>query len=166
MAGYLESYGAIEERKARNRKLWKRGLIALVCAIVVALLLYALLHNYSEESKAKAFVADLQNHRYQDAYRMFGCTQQKPCRDYDFSKFMEDWGPSSDHANDANVKIGMSQSCGDGVLIRLDYPHSQPVLLVVDRNTKVLSFAPSDWVECPGRHWHFGTFLRSLFHRA
>jgi hypothetical protein len=163
MASYLESYGAIEEQKARNRKLWKRGLIALVCAIVVALFLYALFHNYSEERQTKAFLQDLRNHQYQDAYRMFGCTEQNPCRDYAFSKFMEDWGPNSAHANDQSVKIAMSQSCGNGVLIRLQYPKAEPVLLIVDRSTKVISFAPSDWVECPGRHWHFGTFLRGLF---
>jgi hypothetical protein len=163
MASYLESYGAIEERKARNRKLLKRGLIALVCAIILGLFLYALFHNYSEEQTAKTFLQELRNHEYQQAYRMWGCTEQTPCRDYAFSKFMEDWGPNSAHANEANTKIGMSQSCGDGVLLRIDYAKAQPVLLIVDRATHTLSFAPSDWVECPGRHWHFGTFLRRLF---
>lgn len=164
MAGYLESYGAIEERKARNRKRFKWGLIAFACAVVIGLLLYALFHNFSEDQRAKAFLQDLRAHRYQDAYAMFGCMQQTPCRDYPFSKFMEDWGPSSDHASDAGAKVGMSQTCGNGVLMRIDYPKGQPIFLIVDRSTKTLSFAPPDWVECPGRHWHFGTFLRNLFH--
>lgn len=165
MASYLESYGAIEERKAKNRRNVKYGLIALFCALVLGLLLYAVFHNYSEEQQTKAFLADLQNHRYQDAYAMFGCTAQNPCRDYAYSKFMDDWGPNTPHGNEANVHIALSQSCGNGVLIRLSYPSADPVLLIVDRATKGISFAPSDWIECPGRHWHFGTFLRSIFRR-
>ncbi len=163
MGSYLESYGAIEERKARNKQILKRALIAFVCIMIVALFLYTIFKNYGPEQRVKALLADLRNHRYQTAYGMFGCTAEHPCRDYAYSKFLEDWGPNSPHANDTNARIGLSQTCGNGVLLRVDYPHAQPMLLMVDRATRVISFAPSDWSECPGRHWHFGTFLRSIF---
>jgi len=35
------------------------------------------------------------------------------------------------------------------------------VPLWVERNGQVISYAP--WPECPGRHWHIGAWLRSLF---
>jgi hypothetical protein len=35
--------------------------------------------------------------------------------------------------------------------------------LDIERSTNVISFAP--WAECPGRHLHIGTWLRSLFGR-
>lgn len=165
MASYLESYGAIEERKARKRKLVKRGAIALVSTVVVALLLYGIFRNYSEEQVLKTFLQRLRNHQYQDAYRMWGCSEQSPCRDYAFPKFMEDWGPSSPHANDTSAKIAVSQACGNGAFLRLDYSNGDHVGTMVDLTTKAISFAPSDWVECPGRHWHFWEFFKGLFRR-
>ncbi len=44
-----------------------------------------------------------------------------PAPAYPFAKFQEDWGPKSEHANESVAHIGLSQSCGRGVLIRLDY---------------------------------------------
>ena len=163
MASYLESYAAIEERKAGNRKRLKRGVIATVCVVIVALFLYAIFKNRHQEQEVKVFLQRLENHQYQEAYRMWGCTEQTPCRDYSFSKFMEDWGPNSPHANPKNARIAVAQSCGDSTFIRLEYPKADPVPVMVDKNTDTISFAPSDWVECPGRHWHFWDFLKGLF---
>jgi len=165
MASYLESYGAIEERKARNRRFIKRGAIGLVSTVIAALLLYGIFRNHSQERVLKTFLDHVRNHQYQEAYRMWGCSEQTPCRDYAFPKFMEDWGPASPHANDTNVKIAVSESCGSGVFLRLDYPNGDHVGMMVDRDTKAISFAPSDWLECPGRHWHFWEFFKSLFRR-
>lgn len=163
MASYLENYGAVEEHRARRNKIIKRTVIALVCAAIAAVIVYALFKNFGQEQQVKGFLQRLRNHEYQDAYRMWGCTETTPCRDYAFPKFMEDWGPNSAHANANGAKIGMSQSCGTGVLIRLVYPSAEPVTLWVERHNDVISFAP--WAECPGRHLHIGTFLRSLFSR-
>jgi hypothetical protein len=161
MASYLESYGAVENQRARRIRLLKWVSIGVVCALFVGAVAYALFKNLGEEQQVKGFLVHLRNQEYQDAYRMWGCTEATPCRDYAFPKFMEDWGPNTPHANTAAAKISMSQSCGTGVLIRLDYPHAEPVTLWVERSTKVIGFAP--WPECPGRHWHIGTFLRGLF---
>jgi hypothetical protein len=93
---------------------------------------------------------------------MWGCTEASPCRDYPFNKFLDDWGPKSTHADESSAHIGLSQSCGSGVVIRLDYKNSQqPVPLWVERQTRTISYAP--WPECPGRHLHLGSWLRSLF---
>jgi hypothetical protein len=78
---------------------------------------------------------------------------------------MEDWGPQSTHADETSAHIGMSEACGSGVVIRIDYNGSEePVPLWVERDGKTISFAP--YPECPGRRWQFGAFFRSLFGKS
>lgn len=163
MSSYLEEYGAGEEHRARRLQLLKRGGLVLLLVLVTAAVLYGVFKNYPEERQVKTFLENLQKQDYRAAYRMFGCTESHPCRDYPFEKFMEDWGPKSAHANAASAHIGMSQSCGTGVVLRLDYQGAEPVPMWVERSTHVVSFAPDP--ECRGRHLHIGAFLRSLFNR-
>ena len=164
MSSYLEAYGAAEEQRARRLHLLKNSSIALACVLAVALVGYGLLKNRSEEQQAKSFLSLLQSHSYPAAYALWGCSETHPCPDYPFPKFLEDWGPASSHADASSAHIGQSDSCGSGVLIRLDYKTPrEPVLLWVERGTKIISFAP--WAECPGRHWHIAAFFRSLFSR-
>ena len=164
MASYLEAYGAAEEQRAKRVRLIKNSAIVLVSVIVVGLIAYGILKNRPEEQQAKTFVSLLQAHDYQGAYKLWGCSDTHPCKDYPLDKFMEDWGPKSPHADQSSAHIGLSQSCGSGVVIRLDYQGSQePVSLDIERSTNVISFAP--WAECPGRHLHLGAWLRSLFGR-
>ncbi|MDP8982748.1 MAG: hypothetical protein M3O35_19395 [Acidobacteriota bacterium] len=161
MGGYLEAYGAGEERRVRRTRLIKISLIVLVCAGIIGAVLYAVFKNHAEEWKVKSFLDALRKPDYQAAYQMWGCNEAHPCRDYSFDKFMEDWGPKSAHAGVAGARIGLSQSCGNGVLLRVDYQGAEPVQLWVERSTKVVSYAP--WPECPGRHLRIGAWLRSLF---
>jgi len=164
MASYLEAYGAAEEHRAKRIHLIKNVAIVAGSVIVVALIAYGIFKNHSEEQQAKTFVSLLQTHDYQGAYRLWGCSDTHPCPDYPFDKFLEDWGPKSPHANQSSAKIGLSQSCGSGVVIRLDYQGSEePVTLDIERSSNIISFAP--WAECPGRHLHIGAWLRSLFNR-
>jgi hypothetical protein len=162
MSSYLEDYGTSEERRAKRTRLIKLWSISFFSTVLVGLVFYAVFKNHSEQQQAKAFVASLIAQDYQSAYRMWGCTDANPCRDYPFSRFMDDWGPKSTHADESSAHIGLSQSCGSGVVIRLDYKNAQqPVPLWVERKTKQISYAP--WPECPGRHLHVGAWLRSLF---
>jgi hypothetical protein len=161
MSSYLEAYGAAEEKHARQIKLIKISAVVLACVLVVGLILYGLFKNYTEEQRAKTFIELLQKRDYQAAYRLWGCTETQPCPNYKFEKFMEDWGSQSGHADASSAHIGMSQSCGTGVILRIDFKNAEPLPLWVERDTKVISFAP--WPECPGRHLHLGTWLRSLF---
>ena len=164
MASYLEAYGAAEEYRAKRIHLIKNASIIVGSVLIVALIAYGVFKNHSEEQQAKSFVGFLLAHDYQAGYRLWGCSDTHPCPDYPFDKFLEDWGPKSAHANQSSAKIGLSQSCGSGVIIRLEYQGSEePVSLEVERGTKIISFAP--WAECPGRHLHIGAWLRSLFNR-
>ena len=161
MSSYLEAYGSSEEQKANRAKLVKRGLVLLILLLIVAGLGYVFFKNHSEEQRVKGFLEELLKQDFQAAYRMWGCTESTPCRDYAFPKFMDDWGPKGSHADIGSAHIGMSQSCGTGVLLRVDYKGAEAVPLWVERGTRVVSFAP--WPECPGRHLHVGAWLRSLF---
>jgi hypothetical protein len=168
MSSYLEAYGAAEEQRARRIRILKVASIVVVAGLIIGLTLYSLLKNRSEEQQAKFFVQLLQQHDYTGAYRLWGCTDTNPCPNYPFSKFMADWGPQSPHADESTAQIGISESCGSGpgsgVVIRLDYQGSeQPVPLWVERDSKLIGFAP--WEECPGRHLHLRAWLKSVFSR-
>ena len=165
MSGYLETYAASEQHRARVFKIVKVVSIILACALVAGLILFGIFRNYSEEQRTKTFLSLLNGHNDTAAYAMWGCTEAHPCPEYPFSKFEEDWGPVSGHANEKVAHIGLAQSCGSGVLIRVDYTGSEePVSLYIDRDSGTISFAP--WPECPGRHLHFRAWLKSLFGRG
>jgi hypothetical protein len=165
MSSYLEAYGAAEQHHARIAGIVKTSSIILGCVLVVGLILFGIFKNRSEEQRTKTFLGLLSARNYPTAYAMWGCTDAHPCPNYPFARFQEDWGPKSEHANEPVAHIGLSQSCGTGVLIRLDYTGSQePVSLWVERENGVISFAP--WPECPGRHLHFGAWLKSVFGRG
>jgi len=162
MSSYLEAYGAAEQQRARRLHLLKNVSIAVACLLVAGLVLYAIFKNYGQERQAKSFVGLLAAHDYQGAYRMWGCTEAHPCTEYPFSKFLEDWGPQSAHADQASAHIGLSQSCGAGVVIRIDYKGSEEAFqLRGERQSGTISFAP--WPECPGRHLRLGAWFKSLF---
>ena len=50
-------------------------------------------------------------------------------------------GRAGAHADESGAEIGLSQSCGSGVIVRLDYPGSEePVPLWIERSSKVTAF--------------------------
>ena len=139
MAGYLDQYGAGEERRG---KIIKTVVISLVLLVVVGGSLLFVFHNYREERQVKEFFSQLGSHNYKAAYALFGCTDQKPCRYYPFDKFMEDWGPASGHSGYDQARITRSRSCGSGVLLTVDYGKNQQEKLWVERVDKSIGFPP------------------------
>ena len=167
MSSYLEAYGAAEQQRAHRLHLLKNSSIVLACLLVVGVILYAIFKNYGQERQAKTFVSLLAAHDYPNAYKMWGCTDAHPCPEYPLAKFLEDWGPKSAHADQSSASIKFfsgSDSCGSGVVVRIDYTGSvETVPVWVERDTGTISFSP--WPECPGRHLHVGAFLLSVVGR-
>jgi hypothetical protein len=162
MSSYLEAYGAAEQHRARIVGLLQKCSVILAGVLIAGLILFAIFRNHAEERQAKTFIGLLAAHNYTAAYTMWGCTETRPCPQYAYAKFLEDWGPKSAHAAEpASASFGLSQSCGSGVLIRLDYKGSESVPLWVERDSGIISFAP--WPECPGRHLHLVSWFKSLF---
>jgi hypothetical protein len=146
MAGYLEGYGAGEERREKTVR-W-----ILISALIIAILgiaAYFQFRNYREEQQIKAFVDDLKRKDYKAAYSLWGCTDQHPCPQYAFNKFLEDWGPQSPHANIEAAKVAKTKSCSTGIIQFIEFPGNDEVQLWVERKDKTIGFAP--WPVCNPR---------------
>jgi hypothetical protein len=139
MAGYLDQYGAGEER--RNR-IVIRSIIAVLTLAVVVLLGWYLLLNHREESLVKSFVTALKRGDTQGAYRIWNCTAADTCRDYTYEKFMKDWGPGP-NGPDLNV-LGLtdSEECNNAAMLTLRVNAGRTEQLWVDRGTNMIAFAP------------------------
>ena len=144
MAGYLDQYGAGEERR---EKIVKTAVISLVLLVALGGALFFVFHNYREEHQVKQFFDRLAAHEYKAAYALFGCTDEKPCRDYPLDKFMEDWGPNSERKNTSNFRISKSRSCGSGVILTVDFGRNQEEKLWVERKDMAIGFSP--FAGCP-----------------
>ena len=159
MAGYLDNYGVDE---ARRGKLVKRIILIGLCAAVVGLAAFLFFRNFSERRVANAFLDAVKAKDYQKAYTTWGCTMEKPCRDYRFEKFMEDWGPNGVYKRVGEASYTIEDACGPGVVFTLEVPGAEePVGIYVNRTDKVVSYAP--WARCPGRHLHLWEFVKAQF---
>ena len=139
MADFLDQYGVADERRA---KFIKRLVISLVSIAVVGGALFFIFHNFREEQKVKQFYALLVGKDYKAAYAMFGCTDTTPCPGYEFSRFLEDWGPASGHNDLSNVRISRSRSCGSGVLLTIEFGGNHREKLWVERRDRSIGFPP------------------------
>lgn len=145
MSGFLEGYGAGEERRER---LIKRAALSALAVAVLGGGLWFWLRNWREERQVSRFLELLQRKDYPGAYHLWGCTETKPCRDYSFEKFLEDWGPKSTHTDLATLRVVKTRSCRGGIIKALQFPGDE-VLLWVERKDLTLGYAP--WPVCNPR---------------
>lgn len=138
MAGYLDQYGAGEERRIR---IIKTLVIAAVALVVVGGALLFIFHNYRQEQQVKRFFELLQAHNYEAAYALWVRTDSDR-RGYPFSSFMQDWGPQSNHPDPSNPKIVRSRSCGSGVILTVDFGKDQQEKFWVQRDDLTIGFSP------------------------
>lgn len=114
MPEYLsEDYGVKEQRR---EKIVKRTILSVLILVLVVGLTYFGYRSYPAEKQVKLFLKELRDKNYQSAYRLWGCTESSPCRDYTLDKFLEDWGPNSPRANAAAAVINKMSYCGPGGL--------------------------------------------------
>ena len=139
MPGYLEGYGAGEEKR---EKLIKRIALGFVLALILGGVSYFFLRNYRETQQAELFFELLRKQDYTAAYRLWGCTPTSTCRDYSMDKFMEDWGPKSPHADLSALKITKTRGCSTGVIIGVSFGKVEPEYLWVERRDRSLGYAP------------------------
>ena len=139
MAGYLDQYGAGEER--RNRIIIRSILAVVITAVVVTLGWYLLL-NHHQEGVVKGFVAALKRGDTESAYRIWGCTSAKPCPDYPYEKFLKDWGPGADGPDLAVIGLTDSEECNSAVMLTLRVNPKRTEQLWIDRANDLISFAP------------------------
>ncbi len=146
MSGYLEQYGEGEDRKEH---LIRNGIVLALAVIVVGALAIYLFRPFHQISVTKHFLGLVRSRDYTGAYSAWGCSSAKPCPEYTYEKFLEDWGPKSAIGSNPALQIADAESCGAGVILRLaGTPGSQPSLYV-SKDSDSLSFSPLP--TCPGK---------------
>ncbi len=144
MAGYLDQYGAGDERR---EQIIKTAAAAVLLAVVLGGIAFYFFHNFRQERQVKRFFELIGAQQYKDAYALWGCTDAKPCRDYPFTEFMKDWGPPSNRGDARSWEITRSRSCGSGVILTIRTPKHEDEKLWVQRNDLTIGFSP--WPGCP-----------------
>ena len=141
MAGFLDNYGAGDERRARNIKI---AVVSVAVLAVLSGLLYFFFHNYPQEQQARRFFRLLQAHDYPQAYGLWVASDSDR-RGYPMSAFLQDWGPPSMEVR--NFSILDAESCGNSVIVDVDLGPAGDKKLWVNRQTLELGFPP--WEVCP-----------------
>ena len=159
MGTYLQNFGVEEYRRNRTIK-W----IVLSClaAVILALAGYLLFHNYPEKRVVTHFLAQINGHNYDAAYRDWGCTPASPCPNYDRGRFMDDWGPSKKISSP--WKVASVDGCKSFVTVNVQADGSELQSLAVQRDNHSLGFAPAP--ECQERQWRWKQFFGRLFGRS
>ena len=146
MPGYLDRYGEGHEQRAKRNRLI---VIAVLGVLLVGGGLYFGLRNYRQKSRVKEFIGMLQKGDYAGAYRLWGCTESKPCPAYPFTKFMEDWGPQSPNARIPSFEIAKSRACGSGVIVSVNLGGNREERFWVENRDMTIGYSP--WSVCPAR---------------
>jgi hypothetical protein len=138
MAGYLDQYGAGEERREKSIKYL---VLSVVTLAILGGILFFIFHNYQQERQVKRFFSLLEAHDYQSAYNLWVRTDSDR-RGYPFDAFMRDWGPRGGHPDVSNFRIAKSRSCGSGVILTVDFGNNQEEKLWVQRDDLTIGFSP------------------------
>jgi hypothetical protein len=117
MAGYLDQYGAGDERRL---KIIKTLVISLLALVIIGGTAFFIFHNYRQEQQVKRFFALLEQKDYQAAYLLWVRTESDR-KGYSFDTFLKDWGPEGDHRDVSDFHISKSRSCGNGVILTVDF---------------------------------------------
>ena len=132
MAGYLDHYGAGDERR---EKITRTLVISVIVLALAAGALMFVFHNFRQERQVKRFFDLLAAGDYKDAHAMFN-----PGPEYPMSSFLRDWAPEAGMVK--NYRIVKSRSCGSGVILTVDYGKDREQVLWVERGDLSLSFSP------------------------
>lgn len=154
MGSYLQGYGAGEER--RNRTI-RNIILSIIAVLILWWVLYLIFHNYTAKQVVKNFLSEVNTHEYQQAYAHWGCTAANPCPNYDFHRFMDDWGVKTT----SNWKIVNVDGCKTFVTVNVKAGGTQLQSLGVERGTRTLMFAPAP--ECQEPQWHWKQFFQRIF---
>ncbi len=136
---YLGSYAA---RGAAYERVVKVALAALAAVAVLAAVYYVFFRNWREEQQARSFFELLRDARYEDAYVVWGCTPERPCRYYPYGEFLEDWGPEAPYGPLEDYALGRSYTQAGGVILRYTVNGEEGDPLWVQRDPPALGFAP------------------------
>ena len=136
MAGYLDHYGAGDDRR---EKIIKWIVFSVLGLVLVGGPLVFQFYDYRQESQVKRFFRLLETHDYKAAYALWGCSDAQPCTGYSLNSFLDDWGPSRDTGN---MRITRSRSCGSGVILTVNFDQNRQERLWVEKSNLTIGFSP------------------------
>jgi hypothetical protein len=155
MSAFLQNYGAGEEAHSR---LVKRLVLGLMGVVILGIAAYFYFQDFKEERLAKQFVGELNARQFDAAYRTWGCTDAQRCRDYDYRRFLDDWGPQK---GNGDWKVKGVEGCQTGAIVLVAAGSTEATPIWVENNASSLTVSP--WSECQGKRWHFKQFFQHIF---
>jgi hypothetical protein len=156
MAGFLDQYGAGDERRARNIKLI---VVSVVVLAILSGLLYFFFRNYRQEQQAKRFFQLLAAHDYPTAYG-FWVSSDSERAGYPMTSFMQDWGPPAVDVHSFDILD--AESCGNSVIVDADLGQAGDKKVWVNRRSLELGFPPYD--QCPEGNRIYNLFRNVKYH--
>ncbi len=159
MGTYLQQYGVEDEH--RNR-IVRRIIFSLLGVLVLGIIAYFALKDHAEKQKASDFLALVNSSKFEDAYRVWGCTTAHPCPNYDMKRFMQDWGPAKKASSP--WKIASVDGCRQFVTVNVEATGAELQSLSVQRSDDSLGFAPGP--ECQEMKWRWKQFFDRILGRG
>ncbi len=133
---------------ARKARLIRNITVTTVIVIVVGAIATWLLWNWPAEHRVNRFLQTVESGDLQKAYGVWNNDpnwQQHPdqYKNYDFSQFQKDWGPSSDYGVIRTHNIIVAKTVGNGVVMGVNINGGKtPLFLRVDHKSKQIGFSP------------------------
>ncbi len=132
----------------KRAKLVRNTGIAVLVAVLIGGFCTFWFWNWPAEHRVSNFLTSLESGDLNKAYALWNRDpdwQKHPeqYKNYDFSQFTKDWGPSGDYGKIRSYKILMSKSVGNGTVVGLNINGGKtPVFLRVDTKSKQIGFSP------------------------
>ena len=158
MADYLAHYGEGQEQREKRIRRWVAAGLIVGGVLGLYLLTFKtpileryirvvqILKNHAAEKRVDLFLDLLGKQNYKGAYVLWGCTDAKPCRDYPFQNFVEDWGPKGSQAGGERFHTTRSRACGSGVILTVNSGVREEKLWV-EKDDLTVGFSP--YPGCP-----------------
>lgn len=133
---------------ARRALIIRNTVIGIIIAVIVAAICTWWFWNWPSEHRVNRFFAAVEAGNLNKAYGIWNNDpdwQQHLDRykAYDFTKFQQDWGSSSDYGVIKSHNIVIAKSVGNGVVMGVDINGGKtPLFLRVDDKSKQIGFSP------------------------
>ena len=155
MGNFFQQYGVEDERRGR---VIRNIIYSVAGMLILAVIGYVVLHDYSEKRVAYRFLAAVNEGHFEEAYRDW-CTAAHPCPNYDYKRFLDDWGPAKKVTSP--WKVASLDSCQAFLTVNVQAGGRELESLSVQRNDGSLGFAPAP--ECQERKWRWKQFFQRMF---